>query len=278
MPIIYWRQDDATQNYGDYLNQYFFDKLGGEGKDGISVERDMIFLIGSVIDRTWIQNAKARLEGDDAKIVYWNCGWRGRKFPPNILDICEVRGARGPLTRDKVGLSADTSLGDPGLLLPLLFAPQATNVGGKIIACPHFGDRRSDETILAETGAEKVVRTNIPATHAAVEQHIQEIAEASFVVCGAMHSAITAVAYGVPFCFYDGGGVDGPPKWNDLSQSLGFELGFASNYEEGRKWYDGVKEQIQIPSRVKMLESCPLVVPAGIMEKAGQLDEEDKRG
>ena len=275
MALIYWRSGETRQNYGDYLNQYFFDTFGGVLKEPYDIERDSVLLIGSVIDGRWLQRAEDARNDPDGKVIFWSCGWRGQKHPPNMTERAIICAARGPFTRRRLKLPEDTPLGDPGLLLPVLYTPKAAAGAGRITACPHFSDKRGDATILEETGAEHIVKTSMRASFADVERHVDEIAQAEFAVCGAMHSAITAIAYGTPFCFYDGGGVDGPPKWKDLAASLGFEAHFCKTHAEGREWYDSIKAQIRIPNRVALLRACPLIVPDRFLERAAELDAAD---
>jgi Polysaccharide pyruvyl transferase len=182
---------------------------------------------------------------------------------------CSFFGVRGPLTRDRLGLAADTVIGDPGLLAPLFHAPiKLQEYANRSVCISHIHDAKSDSELLRLSGADLVLRPEIPATEHALRQILDKIASASFVLSGALHGAIPACAYGRPFSFWDNGRVDIPFKWQDFASSVNIPCVFAGNVAEGWRTYQDFSPQMRIPPLSPILEVRPFFIRPSALLRA----------
>lgn len=247
-PVRYWRQEQPAgpQNFGDYLAELFL----AEMLVVPAWPADAYYLVGSVIREQRIRRTLAEhaVDGPGGRVAFWGCGLRSAEpLPADVASQAVFFGVRGPRTRDALGLPADTVLGDPGLLLPLLIAaPTAKH--GRTLCVTHFREPRSADDIRRETGVDEVVSASIAPSLDDLRRIVALIAGAGFVLCGSLHAAITACSYGVPFAFFDSGHVDVPFKWEDFAASVGIPCRFARTLAEGR----GLHREAITPSL------CPL--------------------
>lgn len=248
--VRYWRQGEPTQNFGDFLTEL----LLARALAAPHVASQTFHLIGSVISRGHLE-----VVPPGAVASFWGCGLRNSApLAPGLRARALFHGVRGPLSRDALGLPASTVLGDPGLLLPVFHAPPRRG-GGGVLCVQHMLDPRSAEDVQAETGADRVVRAEIAPTLSAVTGFIDLIAEADFVLAGALHGAITACAYRRPFAYFDTGFVDTPFKWADFAASIAVPAHFAKTIAEGRAIYgDAIVPDCLLPPVAPILAAAPL--------------------
>ncbi len=258
--VFYWLRGEPTQNFGDFLAEYFLGRL----LMGPRVHAAGYRLLGSALEdglvRADLLDADAAPTG---RIGYWGCGMRqDGPLDPAVRMRCQLFGVRGPLSRDLLGLGPDTVLGDPGFLVPLLHTPRpGARTAGRSICVPHFDDRKTDEELLAGAGTDMVVRPGVANTFDALERLLDEIAGARFVLAGSLHAAIAACAYDVPFAFWDDGHVDIPFKWRDLAASIDIPAAFVANRQQGETVYEGVlRPVLRKPKLLPILEVCPFYV------------------
>jgi hypothetical protein len=279
--INYFVKGAPTQNFGDYLPEI----LAKEFMLHPRVEADIYRLIGSVIDNTWIlRDLRHTIGLRSGHIAFWCCGMRTNvPLEPKVRAMCLFFGARGPLTRDLLGLPENTVLGDPGLLAPLFHAPsKVPEYENRVVCIPHIQDVKPDAELLKMSGADLVLRPEIGATENELRQILNKIASSSFVLTGALHAAIIACAYGRPFAFWDNGHLDIPFKWQDFASSVNIPCNFVKNVAEGRKAYaDSIGPQLRIPPLSPILETCPFFIrPSALLRSLahdGRLDIEDIR-
>jgi glycosyltransferase involved in cell wall biosynthesis len=271
--VTYWRQRDPIQNMGDYLSELFVLRVAAAPL----VRYSRIRLIGSVLSNFIIeQDLAAGAAQPGALVGYWGCGLRDED--PVRTDLrarCRFHGVRGPLTRDLLGLPADTPLGDPALLLPLLHTPRpAPTLAGRTICVPHINDDTSDRPLLAGTGADVVVRAAVPRSIEALLETIDAIAAAEFVLAGALHAAIIACAYQRPFAYYDSGNIDLPFKWRDFSASVDIPTVFVCSVTEGlRIWDTQIAPALRRPRLEPILAAFPGEARPGLLARAKAWDE-----
>lgn len=234
-PVRYWRQDmvGELQNFGDFLSELLLARLFVLP----TFSAGAYHLIGSVITEEQIRSDLCKLDLNRTKeqVAFWCCGMRG-SYPLSEWALAHARffGVRGPLTRNALGLPTETVVGDPGLLAPLLHPAPARSTRGEALCILHILDPRSSDDVLQETGADRVIRAGIPGTYKALRNFMEMLATADFVLSGALHGAIVACAYGVPFAFYDSGYIDVPFKWMDFAASVNLPCIFAKTIVEGR--------------------------------------------
>ncbi|MBN8937709.1 MAG: polysaccharide pyruvyl transferase family protein, partial [Rhizobiales bacterium] len=209
--VNYWLKGEATQNFGDYLAEFYLDQLFYK-QPATSIE---VFLSGSVISDDYVSDS-------DKVIWFWGCGSRALdSLSANRTKNAHILAARGPHSIEALDLPRSTPQGDSGFLLSAIYRPRLiSELVGLNICIPHFFDDRTNDHILEASGCDFVVRTNIPSSLAAVRDTIDAITSADFVLSASLHGAITAAAYDKPFAFWDAGKIDVPFKWNDLAALL----------------------------------------------------------
>lgn len=279
--MVYWLKGQSTQNFGDYLSEYFQAHLFYG--DGISAPN--VRLIGSCIDDGLIDdpstaepsNGATGQPAQQAKVIFWGCGLRRpdglSKFNLSRVEILSVR---GPLTRSALRLGSMVPMGDPGLLLPAMYEPQpASATRNATVIVPHFHDQRSDEELVAVTGCDMVLRPNIPNHLESVERFIDQLVAAKFVLTGSLHAAVTAAAYHKPFALWDSGNIDLPFKWEDFAASLSIPCEFFVEAKSAQRHYESaIRKAIKLPALWPILTVAPYPVRASVVARVIRFDVE----
>jgi hypothetical protein len=120
---------------------------------------------------------------------------------------------------------------------------------------PHISDPKNAKYNAKKFGCDLLVS---PKTAAIKDVHrlIAVISSSDFVLAGAMHAAIVAHAYDVPFAFFQDGFVDCPAKWQDWLTAIGLspeDAVFCSELDEGRAWYKSRRSRIRKRPLIPML-------------------------
>lgn len=268
--VIWWSPIDGRENVGDYLTFYFLNRLFS----GVRLEADVYRLVGSVIAPGVIaSDVETVARKSDAQIAFWACGCReDRELPKALLQHAHFFGVRGPLTRDLLRLPADTPLGDPALLLPLVHAPRpSASIKGKTIFIPHIRDMLGETParLLALSQADMLVSPIVDSSLAAVEQFIDEVCSADFVIAGSLHAAIIACAYGVPFSFFDTGYVDQPFKWRDFAASVDIGTHFPRSRRDAELVYQNfIEGRVKRPPLAPLLGCAPMLPQPALVARA----------
>jgi hypothetical protein len=115
--IIFWTQNDSTWNYGDALTYLLMDIFSSEKFD-----LDVYHLIGSVIADECVKSDLKDIQLTNPRIAYWCCGARSDHSVSNTYSKNMIFfGARGPLTRRALNLPHNTTIGDPAIILPIIY-------------------------------------------------------------------------------------------------------------------------------------------------------------
>lgn len=264
--VRYWLQNEAVRNFGDYLAEFIGKRVMLTPK--VSAER--FHLIGSVIDERNIATELLDMK-PGSTIAYWGCGMRHElSIDPAYLQRCTFFGVRGPHTRKWLGLPESTPVGDPGLLLPLIYTPKPSEVtAGKSVCIPHIQDTHADEALLALSNADILLKPAISDGDDGVMAFIDQIASAEFVLSGSLHGAIVAAAYGRNFAFWDTGHLDVGFKWRDFAASVGIPTAFVANIGQGAVvHYHLIAQNLKLPQLAPMLDACPFVVRPAVLLRA----------
>lgn len=258
--VAYWLRGAAMVNFGDYLTELLYARLF-DGPPKYPQAR--IHLLGSVIAQDWFNQAA---EQGYMQIVFWGCGLRRpRRLSPAALQRALLLGVRGPLSRDWLDLPPMTPLGDPALILPRVYTPRTdAAAAGRTICMPHFLDDTDEKTLLARTGSDLVLRPNIHANLADCERLIDSLSSARFVLAGALHGAIVAHAFGVPFAFFKARKIDVPFKWKDFAASIGFDCAFVDSIADGEAYYGANRGRASQCSVDGLLEVAPFPLRDGV--------------
>ena len=275
-PVTYWKQGEPVQNFGDFLTEIFIQRVQAPGP----ARYPRLRLVGSVISARDIRaDLHAIRETPRGVLGYWGCGQRDEFIIESELRArCRFHGVRGPLTRDRLGLPDNTPIGDSALVLPILHRPRPLpELAGRVLCMPHFYDASTDRTILQKSGADFILRPNLPASMELLLKAIDVICSVDFVLAGALHAAVIACAYGKPFAFYAGAHIDLPFKWMDFSASINVPTVFARNADEGRRaWEFLLAPVLQRPGLAPILQVFPGEIQKGLLEAAQARDLQNK--
>ncbi len=229
-----WKLGGITRNLGDALSSLL------SPQEFVDDEENMYFVIGSVICNQVIKETL----GLGYKPVFVDCGWRGERLDPNLAREATFIGARGPLTRRELlshGVNVEVT-GDPGYRIPSVVAMAQKH--HRSLAIPHLEDPKRHRYTAEGLGVDEVVQASVDDDEDLVAK-IQLISGASFVLAGAMHAAILAHAYGVPFALMNNGYVNIPTKWDDWLRSIGVKsTAFYTNATQGERWWRRHVEQL----------------------------------
>lgn len=265
--LEYWLKGTDKQNMGDFLSEYFAEHLFIKtARPGV-----VIRMVGSALadafvpEPTTVSSERETPTSDtlpSRTLVAWGLGVREKDgLSPEARKHVEILAVRGPITASEVHAGPNVPMGDPGLLMPALYSPtRDAAFTGKRICVPHFHDVRDDRTLLEESGCDVVLRTSLPNELKAIEEFIDRLTSADFVLSGSLHGAILAAAYGIPYGYWNSGSVDLPLKWKDFSRSIGTPTVFVHNAEEGVAVYkQQIEKTIRIPSVLELLVCAPLI-------------------
>ncbi|WP_425093880.1 polysaccharide pyruvyl transferase family protein [Tropicimonas sp. S265A] len=203
MRLIYYKSEP---NVGDALNPWLWSRLLGPLMDD---DPDHAFLgIGTILVEGYVKRAR--------KITVFGSGARSRRTLPDFSAAeWDLRFVRGPRTARLTGAAF---VSDPAIVLPRLLPASGARSGLGFV--PHFKTR--PETV-AQVAAALNARVVSPAL--GVEAFVQELASCEKVVCEAMHGAIIADAYRIP--------------WAGLRLDVAYKAG-ASNVFKWRDWCESI--------------------------------------
>lgn len=256
--VPYWLEGETTQNFGDFLSAYLMDRLF------IRTPRHAkeIRIIGSCIDDGFVNRSPTEENQRAPSLIVWGGGVRKHGGVENQRAAMDILSVRGPHSASELALGDLFPIGDPGLLVPALYQPRRrSDFAGQSVCIPHFHDRREDGKLRALSGADKVLRPNLRNDLAEIESFIDALTSARFVICGSLHAAIIAAAYGVPFAFWQSGNVDLPFKWEDFAASVGIECVFCRTIAEGEEIYETkIKNNYCPPPMWPMLACAPFPI------------------
>ena len=267
--VVYWRHSDEVQNFGDYLTDYLLDRLFLH----TARRPGEVRLIGSMLADFVVSESLAvptLLQGQEGpRLITWGGGVRETGgLSKEARARMQILSVRGPVSASELGLGAGIPQGDPGLLLPALYTPgQDPRFLGRRVCVPHFHDSRTDAEIMAVTGCEAVLRPGIRKGRAAVEEFLDALTSCAFVLCGSLHGAIAAAAYGTSFAFWDSGRIDLPLKWRDFAESVSMPTRFIASVEEAVAHHrDEIAPRLVLPSPWPMLAVAPYPLrPAALL-------------
>ncbi len=194
------------KNFGDELNGWLWPQL----LPGIlEEESDCLFLgIGTYLTSEWIPRGK--------QIVVFGSG-AGYGPMPQVDQSWSIYCVRGPLTAQAMGLSRETAITDPALLVKKMYSTTGEKNYRVSYMPHHVSDKQAHhywQSICSDLGIHYVD------PHMPVETVLSEIGQTSLLVTEALHGAIVADALRIPWIPV----VSSPHilrfKWDDWCQSV----------------------------------------------------------
>ena len=219
--------------------------------------------------------------------IIWGSGITYRTDP--IEPGACYRAVRGPLTLRRLReAGCDVSgvvMGDPGLLLPLIYRP-------KVEPCHEFGiiahnnDRKRFEVLLERSSCrDKFLFISLRTNRKSVEKSTDEICSCRRILSSSLHGLIVPHAYGIPALRMESHTIPGDgSKFEDYFSSVGIKTYSpvtlnsenCASLEEMGKLFNGM-EKVSLPQvdlysiRKQLLEAAPF--PTVIEpEKSAQLE------
>ncbi|WP_144079867.1 polysaccharide pyruvyl transferase family protein [Haliea salexigens] len=217
MKVIYFQ--DPEGNFGDELNRWLWPRLfdgavTGFGHHGIETleengkESLLFYGIGTILDD--------RIPVEPKKIIFGS-GF-GYGAPLFNLNNCDIRFVRGPKTAEAIGVPIDKALTDPAILLRHFFPVVANeNKVHDVSFMPHHSTTKGDfwEDACKDSGINYISPMGFD-----VEAVVQQISSSRLVIAEAMHAAIVADAFRVPWIPVTSVPETNPFKWQDWCESL----------------------------------------------------------
>lgn len=206
--------DTNLRNVGDDLNPFIWSKYFPNIE---KVHEDTVFIgIGSVFDKRFAQ--------DKRKLVF-GPGARGEHALPELDDSWDIRFVRGPLSQQAVkNRGVDCKyITDPGLLVSQFFDKKNLNTD-TIGLIPYYKTEHQPWQSIADSLGFKLISPRL-----SVQDFTAAIRQCQFVVTEAMHGAIIADAFRVPWLPYSSITAKHELethafKWTDWCQSVGLEF------------------------------------------------------
>lgn len=210
MIIEYCRNSDF--NFGDDLNNWLWPKLLGN----CLAPTDNIYLvgIGTLLTKKRFEKTLAKA----SKIVIFSSGaWE--RDTPTLDQRARVYGVRGPRTAERLGVSDELVVGDGAYLLRQLnFAPVEKR--NKTAFIPHH---RSEQYVDWASVCDEAGVTFI-STRQPVDSFIAQLRSCEKVISEAMHGAIAADIFRIPWVGTRFAPNFNDEKWHDWCEALEIDL------------------------------------------------------
>lgn len=248
--------DQEMHNLGDELSPIVVDhmlKKKGLSLDSSAKKTGHLYAIGSILFFGF-QDATVWGSGLLTEPSLIRRITRGRLF--RKLDI---RCVRGPYTADimrKSGFKCPDAYGDPGCLLPLIYAPKVEKTL-EYVVIPHISMEEEAKKIVP---AENVISMATEDYKAVIDK----ICSAKKVISSSLHGIILAEAYGVPAIFYQ----DRPSHYN-FKYADWYESTGRKTWPETADLQEAVSMQVDfVPDLTQMQQTLIDTFPYDLWENA----------
>ena len=250
MKVIYFQ--DPRGNFGDELNPWLWPRIFGDAITGFGHHgketraendaEDLLFYgIGTILDD--------RIPQRPEKIVFGSGYGYGEKLEQ--LDGFRIFFVRGNNTAKALGLAPDKALTDPAILLRRFFSPVPDKDKRYDVSfMPHHSTVRGD--FWRKTCADLNIHYIDP-LGTDVEAVIDEISASRLIIAEAMHGAIVADTFRVPWIPVSSVAETNNFKWQDWCGTLGLTYSpirlisvFPDrNKRVWKKWLNSIKQIIR---------------------------------
>jgi len=213
MELVYYKE---TSNFGDLLNPLIFHQLLPGFFDDDPIEQ---FLgIGTILGQ------EQGTEQTEKLIVYSSGYALGDEFtygkPPVLDDRYEILCVRGPLTAKVLGLDEKLAVADGALLLKYLVIPTAPKVFTYSYMPHHVSEG------MYELWKERVEEAGIHfiSPGQPINAIIEQIQQSEVLIAEAMHGAIVADVFRVPWIAVKAYNHINSFKWQDWAKSMKLDV------------------------------------------------------
>ncbi|NEO26563.1 MAG: polysaccharide pyruvyl transferase family protein [Kamptonema sp. SIO4C4] len=212
MKLFFYRRNEVQPNFGDELNPWLWNQLLPNILD--EKEATTFFGIGTLLNNQVIERAP-----NAQQIVVFGTGVGYGKGLPKIDESWTIYCVRGPLSAYKLGLSPEMAVTDADMLIRRVYQPSEAKVH-KYSYMPHFtqsihgGDSWAD--VCQQAGV------NYIDARWSIEKVLSELSKTEVLLTEAMHGAIIAEAFRIPWiCIHTAMERLLPFKWIDFCESIG---------------------------------------------------------
>lgn len=210
MRLFYYKSKHG--NVGDDLNKVLWPKVFGPSF--FDDQSDRLFLgIGSIFDN------RPEIVKPGRPIVFGS-GLRSKRKAPADPGLFDIRFVRGPLSASILEKTGAPYISDPAIISPLYLKAKPKEKLFRLGYVPYFMTPEHLNKELAATIGAKIIPPTLPP-----QDFINEIASCDRILSEAMHGAILADAYRIPWagCRLMSGLLEGRTslfKWMDWMRSL----------------------------------------------------------
>lgn len=215
MKLFYWAGEKDIKNFGDEINPYLWKKLL---KGLLDNDEDTILIgIGTILNEN-IPNCRMKA------IFSSGVGYGNGRF--KLDNSYKIYCVRGPLSAKALGIDIKYAITDGALLMRDIYRPTESVNTSKYSYMPHW-ERHSQEMMDI---CRNIGINYIDPTEECVESVINKISASEILLTEAMHGAIIADTYRVPWVPIRSSKYILDFKWNDWCMSLGI------NYSPNDIW------------------------------------------
>ena len=266
IPLFYWSEIKfifrEKENYGDLLSKYLVEKTSGKTVKFVQPKKQPWYKW----DKTNFLSIGSILHHADKNSIVWGSGIIDHEHE---IAEADFRAVRGPQTREfllNFGYSCPEIYGDPALLLPKYYNPQAERKY-KVGIVPHYHDYKKAVELFQDKPGIKV----IDLLSMDVEETTREILSCENIISSSLHGLIVAHAYKIPALwvkFSDkifGNGI----KYQDYFESLNipfYKADFIENSKTAEELFRLMQGKPLLPEeddlkkvQQALLESCPFL-------------------
>lgn len=216
MKLYYCKYPDGRQNFGDYLNPWMWEQLL---PGMIDDEDEAIAFVGI---GTLINDALPRRTSKAKQRIIFGTGagfpGSGYESMPQIDDSYTIYCLRGPLSAKALEVSQDLAITDGAILVRRLFDYQKQPKKYRFSYMPHYNFAGAGWAKVCQDIGFGYIDPSWP-----VEEVLSSIAQTEILLSEAMHGAILADAFRVPWIPIKTNPSILEFKWQDWCQSVGVE-------------------------------------------------------
>jgi succinoglycan biosynthesis protein ExoV len=210
MKLFYHKLPNTMKNFGDNLNPWLWNQL----LPGILDEdQSTVFVgIGTLIN----ENLPFRTEKARTRVIF-GTGVGYGKHLPKIDYSYKIYCLRGPMSANSLGVSEELAITDPAVLITKILHPD-TFKSHKFAYMPHHQlAGKGWEVVCQKLGFRYIDPGE------SIEEVVSSIVQTEVLLTEAMHGAIIADAFRIPWIPIVTSPIILPFKWQDWCSSVGLE-------------------------------------------------------